>query len=314
MTVYIVRRFLQAIPTLIGVYTVIFALAYLMPGDPVRAVMGESFRRATPETIEGIRQELGLNDPFIVQYLRFLGRTLRFDLGQSYVLDEDVNDILGYRLPNTIQLMIGGLLIAVIVGVPVGIWAAEKQNTWIDYTFTFFAVIGVSMPIFWQAILAKMFLTQDKYGVALFPVSGFVEGQIQYYILPWLILGLNLSALIARVTRASMLEVRSQNYIVTARAKGLHYRMVLLRHQLRNALIPVITVIALDIAYLLGGSVVTETVFSWPGLGRAVIVAIQRRDTPVIVGVLVFGAVLFMVINLITDIIYAFVDPRIRLR
>lgn len=312
MTVFIFRRFIQSIPTLIGVFTVIFGLAYLMPGDPVRAVMGESFRRATPETIEGIRQDLGLNDSFVVQYLRFLGRTLRFDLGRSYVLDENVNDILNYRLPNTLQLMVGGMIIAILVGIPAGIIAAEKQNTWVDYGLTFFAVIGVSMPIFWQAILAKMFLTQAKYGIALFPVSGFVEGDLRYYMLPWLILGLNLSALIARVTRSAMLEIRSQNYITTARAKGLHYRALLLRHQLRNALIPIITVIALDVAYLLGGSVVTETVFSWPGLGRAVIVAIQRRDTPVIVGVLVFGAVLFMVINLLTDIIYAFVDPRIR--
>ncbi|MBC7814737.1 MAG: ABC transporter permease [Burkholderiales bacterium] len=312
MSTYILRRLLQVVPTLLGVFTVLFALAYLMPGDPIRAVMGEAYRRADPGVIARVREELGIDDPFLVQYGRFLGRTLTFDLGRSFVLDENVVDIIGYRFPRTLQLMAGGMLVAILIGIPAGIISAERQYTWIDHALMLLALIGVSMPVFWQAILAKMFLTQSAYGVALFPVAGYGDGAVSHMILPSLVLGTHLSATIARVTRSSMLEVRGQDYITTARAKGLPYRIVLVGHQFRNALIPVVTVIALDIGYLLGGSVVTETVFSWPGLGRAVVLAISRRDTPVIMGTLVFGAVLFIAINLITDLLYALLNPRIR--
>jgi peptide/nickel transport system permease protein len=312
LSTYIIRRLLQVVPTLLGVFTVLFILAYLMPGDPIRAVLGESYQRLDEQTIEGVREQLGLNKPFLLRYIEFLWRTMRLDLGQSYILDESVNDIIGYRFPRTLQLMAAGMVVSLTIGLPAGIISAEKQYTWIDHALMVLALIGVSMPVFWQAILAKMFLTQDKYGVALFPVAGYGGGDPVYIILPALVLGTHLSATIARVTRSSMLEVRGQDYITTARAKGLPYRAVLFRHQLRNALVPVITVIALDVGYLLGGSVVTETVFSWPGLGRAVVTAIQRRDTPVILGILTFGAFLFVFINLITDLIYALVNPRIR--
>ncbi|MFC1960724.1 ABC transporter permease [Chloroflexota bacterium] len=312
MGTYIIRRLIQVIPTILGVFTILFILAYLMPGDPVRAMLGENYQRMDEETIQGVREEMGLERPFLVQYVDFLWRSIRLDLGQSYILDEAVNDIIGYRLPRTIQLMLAGMMVALVIGLPAGIISAVKQYTWIDHTLMFVAVLGVSMPVFWQAILAKMFLTQDKYGVALFPVGGYGDGNLWYLVLPALVLGTHLSATIARVTRSSMLEVRSKDYINTARAKGLSARRVLVNHQLRNALIPIITVIALDIGYLLGGSVVTETVFSWPGLGRAAVTAINRRDTPVIMGILVFGAILFVFINLITDLIYAMVDPRIR--
>ncbi len=312
MGLYVIRRLLQVIPTLWGVFTILFLLAFLMPGDPVRAVLGENYHRLSEETIAGVREELGLNKPFAVQYFEFLWRTVRLDLGRSYILSENVNDIIGYRFPRTLQLMAAGMLVALLIGLPAGIISAEKQYTWIDHALMFLALVGVSMPVFWQAILAKMFLTQDKYGVALFPVGGYGEGDITHLILPALVLGTHLSATIARVTRSSMLEERHKDYITTARAKGLRYRAVLFRHQLRNALIPVITVIALDVGYLLGGSVVTETVFSWPGLGRAVVTAINRRDTPVILGILIFGALLFVFINLITDLVYALINPRIR--
>lgn len=312
MSKYILRRVLQIIPTLLGVFTIIFALSFLMPGDPVRATMGEAYQRADPETIARIRAQLGIDDPFLVQYGRFLGQMLSFDLGHSYVLDQDVIEIIGYRMPRTVQLMLGGMVVALLIGIPAGIIAAEKQYTWMDHSLMILALVGVSMPVFWQAILAKTFLTQSTYGVALFPVAGYGDGAVSHMILPSLVLGTHLSATIARVMRSSMLEVRGMDYITTARSKGLPYRLVLMRHHLRNALIPVVTVIALDIGYLLGGSVVTETVFSWPGLGRAVVLAISRRDTPVIVGTLVFGALLFVTINLITDLIYALVNPRIR--
>ncbi|WP_324716312.1 ABC transporter permease [Carboxydochorda subterranea] len=309
---YVIRRLALAIPTLWGVFTVIFVLSYLMPGDPVRAVMGESYRRADPETIARVCQRLGLDDPWYVQYVRFLGRTARGDLGDSYVLEQPVRDVIGYRFPRTLQLMAGGMLVAVAVGLPAGIVAAERQYTWIDHTLMLLALIGVAMPVFWQAILAKMFLTQDRYGVALFPVAGYGGGELIYMVLPSLVLGTHLSATIARITRSSMLEVRSQPYIVTASAKGLSRWRVVLRHQLKNALVPVVTVIGLDVGYLMGGSVVTETVFNWPGLGRAVVAAIMRRDTPVILGTLLFGSLIFVTVNLLIDLTYALVNPRIR--
>ena len=279
---YVIRRLLQVIPTLWGVFTVLFVLAYLMPGDALRAVLGEEYTRLDPEVIEATRERLGLNDPFHVRYLKFLGQMLSFDLGESQVHEESVAAIIGYRFPRTLQLMLGAMAVAVLIGLPAGMIAAEKQYTCIDHWLMIFALVGVSMPVFWSALLAQ-----------------------------W-VLGAVYSATLARVTRSSMLEVKSQPYVTTARAKGLPYRVVLLRHQLRNALIPVITVISLDIGGLLGGAIVTETVFNWPGLGRAIVPAILRRDTPVILGILIFGAFLYVVINLVTDLIYAVVNPRIR--
>lgn len=313
MTIYIIRRLLLTIPTLLGVFTLIFILSYLMPGDVVRVVMGpEAYKRASPETIEHVREELGLNDPWYVQYGRFLWNMARGDLGWSYILDEPVQNVIGYRFPRTLQLMTAGIIVAMLIGLPAGVISAEWQYSWIDHLLMAIALIGVATPVFWQGILAKMFLTQDKYGVALFPVAGYGGGNVRYIILPALVLGTHLSATIARITRSSMLEARFQPYITTAEAKGLSRLQVLFGHQLKNALIPVVTVIGLDIGYLMGGSVVTETVFNWPGLGRAVVTAILRRDTPVILGTLVFGAFLFVIINLITDIAYAFFNPRIR--
>ena len=295
-----------------GIFTVLFILAYLMPSDPLRAVLGEQYRRLDPEVVEGIREELGLNDSFAERYFSFLGQLARGDLGRSYILEENVSSIISYRFPRTLQLMAGGLLVALLIGIPAGIIAAQKQYTWIDHALMVVSLIGVSVPIFWLALMAQLLLTQSRYGIALFPVAGYDEGNLANLVLPSLVLGTNLSATLARVTRSAMLEVRGQDYIVTAHAKGLTRRVVLLRHQLRNALIPIITVVGLDIGYLLGGSVVTETIFNWPGLGRAIVPAIERRDTPVIIGILVFGAFLFVIINLITDLVYALVNPRIR--
>lgn len=312
MARYVLRRLLLAIPTLWGVFTIIFILAYLMPGDPVRAVLGESYRRADPATIQRVRDRLGLDDPWYEQYGRFLGRLVRGDLGTSYVLGQPVIEVIGYRFPRTLQLMAGGMLAALLIGIPAGILAAERQYTWVDHTLMFIALVGVAMPVFWQAILAKMFLTQDKYGIALFPVAGYGGGELIYMVLPSLVLGTHLSATIARITRSSMLDVKPQQYMVTARAKGLSRWRLVMRHQLKNALVPVVTVIGLDVGYLMGGSVVTETVFNWPGLGRAIVTAISRRDTPVILGTLVFGALIFVIVNLVIDLTYAFLNPRIR--
>jgi peptide/nickel transport system permease protein len=312
MSKYVLRRVLQVIPTLLGVFTVLFTLTYLMPGDPLRAILGEQYKKLPAEVIEGYKEELGLNDPFHVRYVEFLGRALRLDFGKSDILGDTVNNIIGYRFPRTLQLMVGAMLVAMLIGIPAGLIAAERQYSWIDQALMVVSLIGVSVPVFWLALLAQLFLTQDRYGIALFPVAGYENGSIIHMILPSLVLGTALSATIARVTRASMLEVRNQDYVRTAHAKGLPFRRVLLRHQFRNALIPIITIIALDVGYLLGGSIVTETIFNWPGLGRAVVPAIERRDTPVILGILVFGSFLFILINLLTDLVYALVNPRIR--
>ncbi len=303
---------MQVIPTLLGILTVLFILAYMMPSDPLRAVLGEQYRRLPPEVVEGIREEMGLNKSFIERYGDYMGQILRGDLGRSYILEENVSDIIAYRFPRTLELMAGGLIVGLLIGIPAGVIAAQKQYQWADHVLMVISLIGVSVPIFWLALLAQLFLTQSKYGIALFPVAGYEDGSVIHMILPSLVLGTNLSATLARVTRSAMLEVKGQDYIVTARAKGLAERVILVRHQLRNALIPIITVIGLDIGYLLGGSVVTETIFNWPGLGRAVVPAIERRDTPVILGILIFGAFLFIIINLLTDLIYALINPLIR--
>lgn len=275
-------------------------------------MLGEEINRLPPERVEEVRDELGLNDPFLVKYAEFLMQMLRFDLGRSFILQQDVIDVIGYRLPRTLQLMAGGMLVALAIGIPAGVVSALKQYSWIDHTLMILALIGVSMPVFWQGLLAQLFLTQDKYGVALFPVAGYGDGNPYYMILPSLVLGTSLSATIARVTRASMLEVKGLDYLRTARSKGLSSRAILMRHHLRNALIPVITVVGLQVAGLMTGALLTETIFNWPGLGRAIVPAILSRDTPIIMGILVFGTIVFLVVNLITDLIYAFLDPRIR--
>ncbi len=312
MLEYIVRRLFLAVPTLLGVFTLIFVLTYLMPGDPVRAVMGETYRRAEPETIERIRDQLGLNDPWFVQYGRFLLNAVRGDLGQSYALDESVSSIIRYRFPRTLQLMAAALVVAILIGIPAGILAARYRYSWLDHSLMLVALIGVAMPVFWQAILAKTFLTQDTYGIALFPVAGYGDGNPLYMVLPSLVLGTHLSATIARVMRSSLLEERSKDYSRTARSKGRGAGGIIFYHQLRNAMIPVLTVIGLDVGYLLGGSVVTETVFNWPGLGRVVVNAIFRLDSPVIIGTLVFGAGLFVLVNLVVDVLYVVLNPQIR--
>ncbi len=312
MTKYVIRRLLQVIPTLWGVLTILFIIAYLMPGDPIRAVLGEQYHRLDPAVVEATREELGLNDPLHVRYFEFMAELLSFDLGYSFILKQSVAEVIGYRLPRTLQLMTGGLFVGVLLGVTAGVIAAERQNSWIDYGLMIGALVGVSVPVFWQGLLAQLFLTQDKYGIAIFPVAGYEGGSITHMILPSLVLGTSLSATLMRVTRSAMLEVRGQDYVRTARAKGLPWHATLMRHQFRNALIPIITIIALDISALFTGSIVTETIFSWPGLGRAVVVAIERRDTPVFMGILIFGALVFIIMNLITDFLYAVINPRIR--
>jgi peptide/nickel transport system permease protein len=294
------------------IFTIVYVLAFLMPGDPLKSVLGEDYRRLSPTVIESAKERLGLNQPFLVRYLRFLGALLRGDLGRSYILEQDVSEIIAYRLPHTLKLMAGGMFVALVIGVPAGIFMANYDTKWFARMLMGAILLSASVPVFWLALLAQLFLTQRKYGLALFPVAGYEDGSLIHLVLPSLVLGTHLATEIAFVTRVAMLEVRDQEYMITARAKGLQRRTILLRHHFWNASIPIITIIGLDIGYLFGGSVVTETVFNWPGLGRAIVPAIERRDTPVILGILTFGAFLFIVVNLVTDILFTLVNPRIR--
>ena len=312
MIAYIIRRLIQVIPTVFIIYTIVFMLAYAMPGDPIKVVLGEEVNRLSQEQLDAMRANLGIDRPFLEQYLDFLGDMLRFDLGRSFIQREDVIDIIGYRLPRTLQLMLGGMTVALIIGIPAGVVSAIKQYTWLDHALMIFALVGLSMPVFWQGLVAQLLLSSNTTGIALFPVAGYGDGNPYYMILPSLVLGTNLSAIIARVARSSMLEVAGQDYINTARAKGLKSRVVLIRHHLRNAIIPVLTVVGLQVAGLMTGALVTETIFNWPGLGRAIVPAILQRDTPVIMGILLLGAFVYLIVNLITDILYVVLDPRIR--
>lgn len=312
MSKYIGRRLVQMIPTLFIIFTILFVLRYLMPGDPLKAALGEEYNRLDPATIAALEVELGINRPFFVQYFEHLGNMLRLDLGRSYIEKEYVVDIIGYRLPRTLQLMLGGITVGLLIGIPAGIVSALRQYSWIDHLLMVIALLGLSMPVFWQGLMAQLLLTQSKTGIAIFPVAGYGDGDPWFMVLPSLILGTHLSAVVARITRTSMLEVRGQDYLKTARAKGLTSRMVLFRHHIRNALIPIVTIVGLQFGGILSGALVTETIFSWPGLGRVIVRAIQTLDTPVILGILTLGALTFMIANLITDLIYAAVDPRIR--
>ncbi len=312
MTKYIARRVLQMIPTLLIIFTVIFVLRYLMPGDPLKATLGEEYNRLDPATIARLEEELGINRPFLVQYFDHLGRMLRLDLGRSFIERQPVIDIIGYRLPRTLQLMLGGIAVGLLIGIPAGVISALRQYSWLDHTLMVIALIGLSMPVFWQGLMAQLLLTQSTTGIKIFPVAGFGDGDPWYMVLPSLVLGTNLSAVVARITRTSMLEVKGQDYLKTARAKGLTNRVVLFRHHMRNAMLPIVTIVGLQFGGIMGGALVTETIFNWPGLGRVIVTAIQRLDTPVILGVLTMGALTFMVANLITDLIYALIDPRIR--
>lgn len=312
MTKYIVRRVLQMIPTLLIIFTVIFVLRYLMPGDPLKATLGEEYNRLDPATIARLEEELGINRPFLVQYFDHLGNMLRLDLGRSYIERQPVIDIIGYRLPRTLQLMLGGIAVGLLIGIPAGVVSALRQYSWLDHTLMVLALIGLSMPVFWQGLMAQLLLTQSTTGIKIFPVAGFGDGDPWYMVLPSLVLGTSLSAVVARITRTSMLEVKGQDYLKTARAKGLTNRIILFRHHIRNALLPIVTIVGLQFGGIMGGALVTETIFNWPGLGRVIVTAIQRLDTPVILGVLTMGALTFMIANLITDLIYAAIDPRIR--
>lgn len=302
---YIVRRALFLIPVMLGVSFIVFSLIHFTPGDPAMVILGES---APPEAIEALRVEMGLNDPFLVQYGRYVFNVVtKLDFGRSYISRRPVfNEIIGL-FPNTVKLAALAITVAICIGIPAGVIAATHQNKWIDNVMMFFSLLGVSMPIFWQGILLILVFSLS---LQWLPSSGF--NTWQQMILPSITLGSGSAAIIARMTRSSMLEVYRQDYVRTARSKGLKERVVINRHALKNALIPIVTVIGLQFGFLLGGAVLTESIFGIPGLGRLMVNSIRTKDMMIIQGGVLLIALSFSIINLFVDVLYAFLDPRIR--
>ncbi len=292
------------IPVLLAVAFVIYAIMNVAEGDPVYSVAGAD---ATEEQLEALREEMGLNGSLVERYFRYIGNLLKGDLGISYVSKQDVMKIYLQRLPNTLKLASMTMIFATLIALPLGIIAAVNQNSWIDTLSMVLALIGLSMPNFWLGLLL-IILFALKLG--WFPSGGNVG--FKSIILPAFTVGAGLAALLTRTTRSSMLDVIRQDYLRTARAKGVPERTIIRKHALRNALIPIITIFGVQFSNVLGGSVLAETVFAWPGVGRLVVDAIDQRDIPTVTGALVMTTMLVTIVNLLIDIVYAFVDPRIK--
>lgn len=309
MAKYILRRILMLIPVIIGVTLFVFTIMDMSPGDPAMIILGES---ATPEAVAALREELGLNAPLLSRYVRYMLNMLRGDLGTSYKNSLNVAGQIAERLPNTMLLAFSGMLIALIIGIPAGIISAKKQYTLWDNFFTVFALIGQAAPAFW---LGLMLVIAFSLNLRWFPSSGMgrgFEGVLHSLILPAITVASPSAAVITRMTRSSMLEVIHQDYNDTARAKGVKESIIIFRHMLKNALIPIITVVGLQTGILLSGSVLTETVFSWPGLGRYMMESIKTKDMPPVLGSVIVLSIVFTVVNLLVDVLYAFADPRIK--
>jgi len=303
--VYLLRRLLQSLVVLFGVSCVVFFILYLT-GDPALVLLPPD---ASAEDVIRFREVMGFNDPFIVQYGRFLGGAIRGDFGQSIRHGEPAFDLVLERMPATFELAGAGLLIALCLAIPAGIISAVRRNTVADYVATVIALLGQSMPTFWLGImLILVFSVQFN----LLPSSG--RGGIQHLVLPAVTLGLFTTARITRLTRSGMLEVLNQDYIRTARAKGVSNQPVVWKHALKNAAIPIVTIVGIELGTLLGGSVITETIFAWPGVGRLSVQAIYNRDYPVVQAAVFLLATTFVLVNLLVDFIYTYLDPRIRLR
>lgn len=301
---YIIKRVLLMIPAIIATSFIIFFAMNMTGGDPALTLAPDN---ATEQQIEQIREELGLNQPILVRYGKYMAGMLKGDLGKSYVTKKDVFKTYMERLPNTVELAFTAVLIATLIAVPLGIYTAIHQNTWKDTGGMIFALFGVSMPNFW---LGLMLIIIFSLKLKLFPSGG--KSGLESLVLPAVTVGLGFAALITRTTRSAMLDVIRQDYITTARAKGSNEKQVIFEHALKNALIPIITVIGMQLSNALTGSVLAETVFSWPGVGRLIVDSISKRDTPMVTGAIIMSCVLMCVINLVIDLVYAFFDPRIK--
>ncbi len=305
MLKYIIRRLLLLVPVMLGVSVIVFSLLYFTPGDPVRNKLGTN---ASPVEVERLREKMGLNDPFLVQFGRYLKNIVfHGSLGESYITEQPVVLEIAARVSATVRLAISATIVAIIFGIPLGIVSAIKQYSVFDHITMIFALIGLSMPVFWLGLL-MILLFSVKLG--WFPSSGF--SGLKYMVLPAMALGAQSIAVLTRMTRSSMLETIRQDYIRTARAKGQREKVVVFKHALGNSLIPVITIIGIQFGQLMGGAVMTEIIFSIPGIGRLMIDSIKLRDVPVVLGCVLFVAVTFAIVNLIVDILYTYVDPRIK--
>ena len=329
---FIARRLISLIPVMLGVSIVVFALIRMIPGDPVIVMLGE---RARPADIERVREEMGFNRPIYVQYLEWMGRVVRGDLGTSIINRTAVMDELKYRLSATVEMILVGMIIGLIIGISIGILSALRRNSWIDLIATAGALLGVSMPIYWLALILIYALAVNR---QIFPPSARLDADLEvvrrtgfmlidtllmgdirlflnalwHLILPSFVLSTVVMPILARLTRASMLEVMRQDYVRTAEAKGLQRRVVIVRHALKNALLPIVTVVGLQLGGLLGGALLTETIFSWPGMGLWTYRAILSRDYPIVQGAVLVSATIYVMVNLLVDISYAYLDPRIR--
>jgi peptide/nickel transport system permease protein len=308
MTSYALRRILLFFPVAIGVTAIVFLVIRFAPGDPVVSMLGLDY---SPEQAAQLRATLGLDEPIPVQYGLWLGRVIQGDLGSSYFTRQPVLNMVMDRLPNTLALAGGAMTVALITAVPAGIVAATRKDTAVDNISRVIAIVGVSIPVFW---LGLIFLIIFSVGLRWFPLGGGLHLGLSGMVLPSLTLGAGFAALIMRMLRSSMIEVLEQDYIRTARSKGLRRSQINYGHALKNATIPVITVVGLQLGILLGGTVLTETVFNIPGLGRLLVESINRRDYTVMQGCVLFIAFFFVIANLVVDLLYAFIDPRIRYR
>ena len=304
---YTLRRLLSTLPVLFGVTLLVFAMVVIAPGDRVIAMLGPSAQGISAEALETLRQTYGLDRPLPVQYVDYLAGLLRGDLGQSVRTQQPVAREIMTRFPATLQLSLSALALAAFLGVTLGVLAAARKNGPVDFLAMIVALAGVSIPVFWSGLILMNIFALN---LGWLPASGY--GGWQHLVLPAVTVGFASAAFIARITRSSVLEVLTHDYIQTARAKGLTPRTVYLKHALRNALLPVVTVVGLQFGNLLGGAVLTETVFAWPGIGRMLVDAIHARDLPLIQGTVLFIATLFIGVNLLVDLSYAWINPRIR--
>ncbi|MHB1133789.1 MAG: ABC transporter permease [Chloroflexota bacterium] len=313
MLAFIVRRLLQLMPVLLLASMLIFGLMRLIPGDPATVIGGEN---ASPERIAEIRRELGLDQPLPAQYLIWLGNVLRGDLGESVISRQPVATILAQKLPATAELAVGALLVALVIGIPLGMAAALRRGSGLDLAVTGYTSVVLGIPNFWLGLLLIIvFVVMLNW----LPPGGRVPFDedpveaVKYLLMPVLTLSIRASGIFIRFTRTAMLEVLPEDYVRTARAKGLTERAVVLRHALRCALIPVVTIVGLEFGRLLAGAVIAEQIFAWPGVGRLIIQSVGQRDYAIVQGVLLLLVMVFVLINLITDLMYGFLDPRIRL-
>jgi peptide/nickel transport system permease protein len=306
MTDYLIRRLAQTLPIALLVATLVFSLIHMIPGDPVEMMLGDGAQRSE---VENLRHELGLDRPLIEQYGSFLGGLVKGDLGRSLHFGEPVTRILARHYPATLELAFAGMLVALAIALPLGILAAFHRDGAIDHASRFFSLLGVSIPNFW---LGPMLILVFSIQLNLFPVSG--RSGLASLVLPAITLGTALAGLLTRMIRSSLVEELHKPYLATAQAKGLSRQLAVVRHALKNASIPVVTIVGLQFGALLTGAIITETIFAWPGLGRLIIQSIRLRDYPLVQGGILAIALTYLLLNLVTDVVYAYLDPRIRLR